>query len=403
MEIEDIRSPRDYLIYSKNVVHRHSKAVCKLIDLTASYVHDSEKAYKEGKVDAIWSAPNGWEIPLIYSYGILPVAFNELGRLSEREDMEIAENYYQFPSETCSMVKCTVGQWHKRRESTGIKRILGTSVSCEPYNQAWEVMRKEGFDVHTIDVVYRAPTVQGERLEKLIAFFMEQIYQTAEWLTGSRRINEEKLSIEIRRKNRLIAKVRKVLELRVKNPFYMRSLPSIYLLTGMNTYCGKPEEYEATVDLLIEELEHAPIDEKEVKKAIPLVWVGSPGQEFGIYEAIDQANGALLGFRYFPFNTYREDIPPVEALARFVFGSQEAGASVYVQRIIEQEVNKINARGLVFYGYLGCSYSSVAREMWRNYFHTKGIPSLNMDGTFQAGPPTGQILTRVRAFVEMLS
>jgi benzoyl-CoA reductase/2-hydroxyglutaryl-CoA dehydratase subunit BcrC/BadD/HgdB len=403
MHVEDIKSPRDYLIYSRNEVHHYSKAICQLLDLTASYVSDAEKAYKEGKIDAIWSAPNGWEIPLVYSCGILPVAYNELGRLSDIEAMRIAEDYYQFPAETCSMVKCTVGQRHRRRESSNIKRILGSSVSCEPYNLAWEVMKNEGFDVHTVDVVYRASTVKGERLEKLVDFFVEQIYQTVEWLTGSRQINEEKLSVEIKRKNRLIAKVRRVLELRVKNPFYMRSLPSIYLLTGLNTYCGKPEEYEATVDLLIEELENAPVDASEVKKAIPLVWVGSPGQEFGIYETIDQTNGALLGFRYFPFNTYREDIPPVEALARFVFGSQEAGASIYVQQIIEQEVEKINAHGLIFYGYLGCSYSGVAREMWRKHFHSKGIPSLNMDGTFQAGPPTGQILTRVRAFVEMLS
>jgi benzoyl-CoA reductase/2-hydroxyglutaryl-CoA dehydratase subunit BcrC/BadD/HgdB len=300
------------------------------------------------------------------------------------------------------MVKCTVGQWHKRRGS-GIQRILGASVACEPYNLAWETMRREGYDVYSIDVVYRAPGVKGERLEQLVKFFIEQIHETSEWVTGSRKVDEEKLKIEIQRKNRLIGKVRTILELRLNNPFYMRSLPSVYLLTGLNTYFGKPKEYEAVVDEIILELKNAAVNKDDLKKVIPLVWVGSPGQEFGIYETIDQANGALLGFRNFPFNTYREDISPVESLARHVLGNQEAGASIYVQDVIEQELNKVKARGLVLYGYLGCSYGSVAREMWRDYFHKKGVPSINIEGTFQVGPPTGQILTRVRAFIEMLA
>ncbi len=402
MQIEDIENPRDYLIYSKNEVHSYSKAIGKLLDLSTSYIYDAEKAYKEGKIRAIWSRANGWEIPLVYASGIVPVAYSEMGRLSEFADIGIAEDVYQFPIETCSMVKCTVSQWHKRRGAS-ISRILGASVACEPYNLAWELMRKEGYDVYTIDVIYRAPQVKGKRLEQLVNFFIAQIHDVAEWLTGSRIIDEDRLKVEIQRRNRLIAKVRRILELRRQHPFYMRSLPAIYLLTGLNTYFGKPAEYEATVDLLLAELENQPINEEESRRAIPLVWVGSSGQEFGIYESIDQAGGALLGFRGYPFNTYREDISPVESLARHVLGNQNAGASIYVQKVIEQESERIEARGLVLYGYLGCSYGSVAREMWRNYFHSKGVLSINLEGTFQVGRPSGQVLTRIRAFIEMLS
>ncbi len=402
MEIEDIQSPRDYLLYSKNTVHGYSRAIGELLDLSASYIQDAEQAYKDGKIDAVWSRATGWEIPLAYASGIVPVAYSEMGRLSDLDAVTIAEDYYQFPQETCSMVKCTVGQWHKRR-GFGMKRIIGASVACEPYNLAWELMRKEGYDVHAIDVVYRAPGVKGDRLEQLVQFLMAQIRETADWLTGGKEIDEEKLKEEIRRKNRLIAKVRKILELRIKNPYYMRSLPAIYLLTGLNTYFGKPLAYEEVLDRLIVELTDAPVRLRDLNKVIPLVWVGSPGQEFGIYEAIDQADGALLGFRGYPFNNYDESLPPVEALARHVLGNQEAGASIYVQKGIEQELKKEKARGLVLYGYLGCSYGSVAREMWRDYFHKRGIPSINLEGTFQVGPPTGQILTRIRAFIEMLA
>ncbi len=38
----------------------------------------------------------------------------------------------------------------------------------------------------------------------------------------------------------------------------------------------------------------------------------------------------------------------------------------------------------------------------REHFLEKGIPSLLLEGNFQVGPPTGQVLTRLKAFMEML-
>jgi benzoyl-CoA reductase/2-hydroxyglutaryl-CoA dehydratase subunit BcrC/BadD/HgdB len=76
---------------------------------------------------------------------------------------------------------------------------------------------------------------------------------------------------------------------------------------------------------------------------------------------------------------------------------------VYWRDSLEQEVNKVKARGIVLYGVIGCSFQSIDKEMWRNYFHQKGIPSINLEGSFQTGAPTGQLMTRVKAFIEMLS
>jgi hypothetical protein len=111
-----------------------------------------------------------------------------MGRYSAKEDMLIAEDIYQFPVETCSMVKCVVAQWHKRIGSTTIKRILGNSSACEPFNLSWEIMKKRGYDVYNNEVIYRGPTVEGARLERLVKFTMGQILDVAEWLTGQRRV-----------------------------------------------------------------------------------------------------------------------------------------------------------------------------------------------------------------------
>ena len=402
MDAFDITSQREYIEYSKEV-HSYSKAVNKLLDLSENHIPDAEKAFTGGK-KAIWCGAVGWVVPLVYACDTIPVAFGEMGRLSDRDVMLIAEDYYQFPIETCSMVKCVVGQWHLRKDKSGIKRILGNSSACEPYNQAWEVMKSQGYDVYNNDIIYRGKTVDGKRLDKLVDFFVGEIHGVVEWLTGSSEIDEIKLAFEIKRKNRLLEKMRKILDLRLKHPLYVKSLATIQMLNvGLNNYFGKPEEYEEALDLLIEELEAKPVDEAELKKVIPLVWAGGTGQEFGIYEAIDQAGGALLGLRSVPFKDFREDIPPVEALARYVYDNQGAGAGIFARNVIELELEKTDAQGLILYGYIGCSFASVDREMWREYFHKKGIPSINLEGSFQTGAPSGQVLTRVKAFVEMLS
>ncbi len=394
MSFKDVEKQLDYFRYSRDEVHGYSKAVGNLLDLSIHYVPDAEKAFAEGR-EAIWSGINGWEIPLIYANGIIPVSFSEMGRFAGVEAITIAEDHYQFPQETCSMVKCVVGEWHLRKDqAASIKRVLGSSVAA---TYKWPGIIKKTVMRYTIDVMYRLRRGGGAWINGGV--FYRKIHGVG-WLTAVGRLTSQN-EVEIERKNRA-HKVRRILDLRLKHPFYIRSLPTIYLLNGLNTYFGKPEEFEAAVDLLIDELENAK-EENEPRQVIPLVWVGGTGQEFGVYEAIDQAGGALLGFRNVPFKLYREDVPPVEALARYMFDNQNAGASIYVQQVVEQEIEKVKARGLILQGVLGCSYSTIAREMWREYFHQKGIPSINLEGTFQFGAPSGQLVTRTKAFIEMLS
>lgn len=391
----------EHIRHSRDVVHAYSPSIRKLFDLALTYIDFAEEENRKGN-GVIWC--NGrWEAPLVYADGVIPASWGEMGRISGLEAVEVAENHFQFPPELCSMVKATIGGWYTRREH-GIRRLFGTAVSCEPFNQAWELMRQEGYDVYTMDVIYRGPDAAGEAYDQLLHYFIQEIYDFQEWLTGSRAIDKEKLRVEIDRKNDILRKVRRIMELRLEHPFYMRSLPLLYMLIGISHDFGRPEAYREALGGIISELEALPPDEAEKQRAIPLVWAGGTGQEFGVYEAIDNANGALLAFVSVPYEKdYRTDIDPVEALARYLLDSQSAGATVYQRRAIERHLERVHGKGLILYGYLGCSFSSVAREMNRSYFHKKGIPSINLEGTFQIGEPTGQLLTRIKAFIEMLS
>ena len=50
---------------------------------------------------------------------------------------------------------------------------------------------------------------------------------------------------------------------------------------------------------------------------------------------------------------------------------------------------------------MGCSFGGIHKEIQRDFFQKLGVPSIALEGSFQVGPPTGQLLTRVRAFIEM--
>jgi benzoyl-CoA reductase/2-hydroxyglutaryl-CoA dehydratase subunit BcrC/BadD/HgdB len=393
----------EHIEYSRDVVHRYSPSIRKLFNLGLTYVEDVEKQVRDEGKRALWCGPP-WAMPLVYAADYLPLEYGELARLSDIDAISIAENHFQMPAEVCSMVKATVGELYKRRNS-GIDKIFSMGNTCEPFNQAWEVLKDEGYDIYNAEIVFRAHGIDGERYEKILRFFLKEIESFYFWMTGTREVNKEKIFIELQRRNRIMTKIKTIMELRVSHPFYVRSLAVMYLLNGLNNYLGKPAEFEDVLDGLIDELSALGDSSEDRDRVIPLVWSGGSGQEFGVYEAVDEANGALLGFvAIAPYDKlFNLEIDPVESLARWQLDSRGAGASVYMRRALEEKIDEIDAKGLIQYGFLGCSQHGVAREMFRDYFHQKGIPSINIEGTFQVGPPSGQVLTRINAFIEMLA
>jgi benzoyl-CoA reductase/2-hydroxyglutaryl-CoA dehydratase subunit BcrC/BadD/HgdB len=381
--------------------HGYSKAVPALYKLALSYVEDAEKAHREGK-SVSW-AMGIWDAPLFYASDTIPISFTELGRMGSAEAVNIGEDFFQLPKETCSMVSSLLGEWYLRRETT-VKRIVAFNGSCEPLNMGYELIQDHGYDIYRIESVNKPLADQDGRTEQMIEFLTSELKDLSQWLSG-KPADEAKFSIEVKRVNRILRKVRRILDLRLKNPLYIKSLATMFLLMGSGHYFGKPEAYEEVLDQLLEELETADIVTGPRGKVVPLAWIGGRGQEFGVYKAIDDCGGAVLGWQtpnQFAVD-WREDVPPVEAIARYVINGRSVGSPVHRLGIIEQVLEKTGSKGILFYGYVGCSFGGIHVEIQRNHFHKLGIPSISLEGSFQVGPPSGQLLTRVRAFVEMLS
>lgn len=379
----------------------YSKGIPKLLDLAKTYIFDAEKAYANGK-KATWCS-GVWESPLIYACDTIPVSHTELGRLSNPESLLVAEDYYQIPKDMCTMVGVLLGEWYLRKDK--INRLLGDNKSCENFNMAWELLKEEGFEVYRIEGAFINGNTPKDVYEQRVKLLTEQLYGAARWLNGGEELDEDKLAFEIKRKNRILRKVQRIHTLRVANPLFLKSLEAMYMIVGAQHYFGKPEEFEEAIDDILEELER---DEyhPDASHVVPLVWTGGRGQEFGIYQAIDDFGGAILG-HVLPSplsNLYDEMISPVESLARFALGTAEtSGNLTQYAETVKQQIDKCKGRGVLVYSYVGCSLAGVNTEYLRDYLHQYDKPLLVFDGNFQVGPPSGQLITRVKAFLEMLS
>lgn len=389
-----------HMEYSRDVIHGYSKGIKKIYDLALNYVYYAEKANRQGK-NAVWIQALA-EGPLIYACDAIPVAFTEVGRLGSVEALTVAEDIYQIPRDICSMVRVNIGEWYLRKNK--IKKVLGMGSSCEAYNIMFEVMKKEGYDIHTIDTTYRPPKLDKDRYESLINFYCKETRIAAKWING-KELDENKLAFEINRRNEINKKIRKIVDIRVQHPTYLKSLPALFLISGSAHYFGKPNEYEEALDIIIEEMEALKPDEFN-EKVVPLAWSGSRGQEFGVYQAIDEAGGAILGWML-P-TPYEVDYPdwskdPVRSLCIYQLGDNIGGNTEGKFGLIEKHIKNVDAKGLLLYGYVGCSFAGIDRELQREYFRKHGVPCLTIDGTFQVGNPSGQLITRIKAFIEMLS
>ncbi|MBP3487616.1 MAG: 2-hydroxyacyl-CoA dehydratase [Roseburia sp.] len=402
VDIRDFKSQQDYFDYCKNVQHPYSHAVGRLIDLASSYIFYAEEQATKGQKASYCGAT--WEAPLFYGCNVLPVANTELGRLGSRQAISVAENHFLIPREACSMLGSLLGEWYLRKDYP-IKMCVGASSHCEAQNMVSELIKNEGYKIYRYEGIYRPPHCTEERRAQLVKNLTRQLEGIADFLCDGKPWDEEAIRREIHRNNEAIDKVKRIMDLRIERPTYVKSLATMYLMTGLGHYFGRPDEYIDILDELIDELENCDASFIGRDLAMPIVWIGGRGQEFGVYHAVDQCNGALLGWVGDNCCTrkYDESLPVLESLAAYYIDGTWSGASEHKMKYINEQLELTKAKGVIFYGYVGCSYSGVEHEILRADLKERGISSLSIQGTFQVGPPSGQLLTRVSAFVEMLS
>jgi len=385
-----------------------SSAIPALGKLAGSYtIREIERAAAAGK-SAIWGGAS-WEAPLIRACDTIPIGINELWREDSLRAEAISETYHQIPGEFCSMIKAMVGRLHLNKDGP-IKRVLLFGSTCEPIGNAVEHAKHDGYDIHWIDAA--TAFKPKEKHDELVKFLVKELQKVAVWLTG-KPADEDRVRAEIKLKNRIVRKVRRILELRVKSPFYLASIPTLQVLLGSVHYFGDSDKFEAILGQLTDELEAAakiPTD----RPYIPLVLAGLIGGVVGgsgLLDAIEEANGVILGWVLTSTSDFREDLPPLESIANYLFDAQvkgelgeAAGASATYRRVrVEELVQETKARGIISSFITGCPYGSVVQGLEREHFKRLGVPMVALETTVHDQPPTEEQITKVKTFLEVLS
>jgi benzoyl-CoA reductase/2-hydroxyglutaryl-CoA dehydratase subunit BcrC/BadD/HgdB len=296
------------------------------------------------------------------------------------------------------------------KQNDPIKRIVVFGSTCEPIGISLEHARRLGYDIFTIDAA--TAFKPEERRDVLVKFLVKELEKLAVWLTG-KPADEAKVLAEIKLKNRISRKIRRILELRIKNPFFLASLPTLQVLFGSVHYYGNPEKFSDILDQLTEELIEAGKNPPD-RPYIPLVLAGLIGGIVGgggLLNAIEESDGVILGWVLFCTSDFREDVPPLESIAHYLFDAQVkgelgegAGASATYRRVrVEELVKETKARGIISSFVTGCPYGSVVQGLEREYFKKQGVPLVALETTVHDQPPTEEQITRVKAFIEMLS
>ena len=382
--------------------------------LAAAYRWDDVEVAAQAGVPVV-TGMNPWWTPLIRACG--GIAANDMARMRNRshDAVSLAESHFHIPSEFCTVIKSQIGGLGLRMRQPGgtaVRKILQFGGACEPSVTVGELARAEGYDLHVVQPL-TAFKMDPARRPEYVAFYEEEARRVARWLCGHD-VDEARLGDLIRKKNEVTSRIIKVLDLRLANPMYfpMTRVSQLLLASGdyhsVTNFDENRKVFVELLDSLIGELQWAAL--QPVAPFVPLVLAGNMFN-MDVTKTIDQSGGAIVGTLMAITTLYREDVPPLQALAEFLLdmqlkgeSSDQAGAVASARKLrIEEEVKRTRAKGVIVSGTTGCPYTSLTRQMEQDFFTKKGIPVLAVEGTAHADPVTEEIKMRVKAFIEMLA
>lgn len=400
LSLKDVKEEEDYIIYSRDVMHKHSKAIGDMLDLFRNHLKVIAEAKKSGRevILHVFADPS-----LIYACGGIPVDISNAARLSTRADYKVIEDMFQIPSENCPMCKGVMSGIYNNR---GVfdKLLLGSS-GCENFYALKTYAKEYGYRTYVMEETALPRNGAEERAMLARDHFKTEIDRVGKFING-KGLDLDKLAEEIERANRLCDKVKHLRELQKKHRRYMGALPTMLVLSGRYGYYGQPERYEQCLDNIIAEFESL-AEGSYNEDCTEIIWSGVRGVDFAVYVVMD-----LLGVFISEWTVagagdkkYSVDVNPLDSYTDFVLGTGNTGSGGIESecRYVEDLYTKSGASGAFIYITQTCVHYMMGMETRKEYLNARGIPTLALAGTVQVGEPNGQMLTRVKAFIEMIS
>lgn len=399
-DLKEVKNQRGYLQFCHDVTQKHSKAAQRLLELAINQFTMAFKDAEQGQ-QVIWTTLKC--IPLIYASGVKPLMMADIVRYGESELITEVENSFRIPAEICSMIKAEYGSLHRYR-NTAVKRIaVAPYIQCEPTMLVTAAMEEFGYDTYMADVVERPKNMSDKRKQDFKDMLRHEYIKFAKWMSGTD-IAQEKLRIELERSNRIKDKVSYLEELEKEHNLYLRTVASMLVRCGVESYYAQPVLYEEILDQLIEEMEALPEGAYHDETIPKIIWSGARGVDFSAFTAVDLVGGQVVYWNLVCNLEKRYDLSlePLEALLKHDYEASGTSGIEEMCRVDERYMRENNAKGIILFQTQGCTYNSVSFELRRRKFSEKKIPVLLLTGNTQYGEINGQTLMRMEAFMEML-
>jgi len=342
---------------------------------------------------------------IVHAAGFVPVRISPL-----RSSRELADAY--LPANFCPYLRHVVDLGVRGAFSE--YRSVVVAHSCDGARRVIDVLREytSGVDLFFLDLPKRAD-------ESAVSYFRGQLVRMArffEELSG-KPVSEKDLrsAIDLYNENRRL--LERIYTLRESSPS-MVSSETMARVLEINMVNSK-ERTNPLLERTIEEFESSAMSSSdetsedvssEDSQGRKRVFVSGNLLDYGSFlSEIERAGGAVVGDDFcFGGRYYRGEVDPgedpLQALARRYLSRVPCGRMEHYKdrfdRLIER-VNLSKARGVVYLGLKFCDNFLTDYPILKVRLDGIGIPSLFLESEyFPAG--TGQLRTRIEAFIEMI-
>ncbi|HOA36613.1 MAG TPA: 2-hydroxyacyl-CoA dehydratase family protein [Bacillota bacterium] len=317
----------------------------------------------------------------------------------ERVFAEKAENNY-LPETFCSYHKIMIGL-----AETGVLPrpllIANTTLACDANQLSFRRLAKFYQVPHVVvDVPYRADEeavryVAGQ-LKSLTALLEEQC---------QRRLNEDRLRAIVARSRRTLENYRGYLELRADSSLPTTMSGELFALLATHVLLGAPAGEKFMAELRENAGKAGRTGRNPGKKRI--LWLHTlPNWQASLKVIFDEANECEIVGCDMAYDTLVELDPekPYESMARrVVYNLNNGGGERRVNAAVKY-AKALKADGVLIFCHWGCKQTQGLSQFAKEVLEKEGFPTLILDGDGcdTRNVSDGQMVTRVKAFLEQL-
>lgn len=417
----------DELPYLKKLrVNMNLKGYAKVWELGAASPIMAKKARDEGKKIVYTTMMAGGELPIALSSPGCYVIQLEWqanlywGVLREERDFYSQSEQFGVAREMCAWTKANMGGVATELWGRPDLIVAGCGSFCDDASKIAELLQWLGHETYYGEIPYRRnPDCNEETIghdtARLVPYTPEALeFQIGEYqrlrakleeITGIK-ITDDMLRQTIKYCNRARKAIREILELMKARPTPLGAVEA-YLIQGCCNYLmGDPQGFCKAMETLKEEVEEVVRRGEGVveEDAVRLTFCGNPFLDFRIFNQIEDGGGTILGWEVpFLLTDIDEEKDPIQALAENFLGDYTHVGDTYgrIKHII-RKTREFDCEGAIFNVQLGCSHSPVEACIIQKEVEKQGIPFLITFTDMPGDHPSGQVETRIGAFIEML-